>query len=131
MSKNPEPSLKYLKDHIVAEVVVTSVTTVDNTVSLPCVTEYVPKKGKSGENLEKSFIETIKITQSCKRCQQKAKVENNILTLKSVDCNSRCETCLKTKEVCNGCSLIGHQHINPCLRAYFHVLMKIRDVFVE
>ena len=46
-------------------------------------------------------------------------MENNILTLKSVDCNSRCEACLKTKEVCNGCSLISHQHISPCLRACF------------
>ena len=108
MSKNLEPSLEYLKDHIVTEVVVTSFTTLDNTVSLHRVTEYVPKKGNSGENLEKSFIETIKIIQSCERCQQKAKVENNILTLKSVDCNSRCEACLITKEVCNGCSLIGH-----------------------
>ena len=62
--------------------------TLDNTVSLPCVTEYVPKKGKSGENLEKSFKKTIKIIQSCESCQQKAKVENNILTLKSVYRNS-------------------------------------------
>ena len=119
VSKNPEPSLEYLKDHIVPEVVVTSVTTLDNTVSLPCVTEYVQKKGNSGENLEKSFIETIKIIQSCERCQQKAKVENNILNLKSGDCNNRCEACLITKEVCDGCNLIGHQHINQCLRACF------------
>ena len=77
------------------------------------------KKGKSGENLEKSFIETIKVIQSCERCQQKAKVENNILTLKGVDYNSQCEVYLKTKDVCNGRSLIGHQHINPCILACF------------
>ena len=76
MSKNPEPSLEYLKDHIVIEVVVTSVTTLDNTMSLHCVTEYVTKKGSSGENLEKSTTETIKIIQTCKRCQKKAKVKN-------------------------------------------------------
>ena len=86
-------------------------------MSLPCVTEYVPKKGKSGEKLEKYFIEIIKIIQSCECSQQKAK--NDLLTLKRVDCNSQCEACLKTKEVCNGCSLIGHQHISPCLRVCF------------
>ena len=56
VSKNLEPSLEYLKDHTVAEVIVTSFTTLDNTVSLHCVTEYVPKKGNSGENLEKYFM---------------------------------------------------------------------------
>ena len=67
VSKNPEPSLEY---HIVTEVVVTSVTTLDNTVSLPWVYfHYVSKKGNSGENLEKSLIETIKIIQSCELCQ--------------------------------------------------------------
>ena len=30
-------------------------------MSLPFVTEYVSKKGKSDENLEKSFIESIKM----------------------------------------------------------------------
>ena len=47
------------------------------------------------ESQVKSFVETIKIIQSCKCCQQKVKVENNILTLKSVDCNCQCEACLK------------------------------------
>ena len=61
LSKNPEPSLEYLKNNIITEVVVTSVTTLDNTASLSCGIEYVPKKGKLGGNTEKFFIETIKI----------------------------------------------------------------------
>ena len=36
VSKNPEPSLEYLKDQFVTEAVATSVTTLGNTVRLPC-----------------------------------------------------------------------------------------------
>lgn len=60
VSKNPQPSLDYLKDYIVREVVVTSVKTLVNTVTLPFVTGYETKKGESEENLENSFTELLK-----------------------------------------------------------------------
>lgn len=59
-SKNPQPSLDYLKDYIVTEVVVTSVKTLVNTVILPFITGYEPKKGESEENLANSFTELLK-----------------------------------------------------------------------
>ena len=60
VSKNPQPSLDYLKDYIVTKVVVTSVKPLVNTVILPFVTGYEPKEGESEENLENSFAELLK-----------------------------------------------------------------------
>ena len=36
---------EFLNEHIVTEVLVTSVTTLDNEVSMPCATNYMPKRG--------------------------------------------------------------------------------------
>ena len=44
VSKNLEPSFEYLKDQFVTEAVVTSVTTLGNTVSLPCNRVCAKKK---------------------------------------------------------------------------------------
>ena len=60
VSKNPKPSLDYLKDYIVTEVVVTSVKALVNTVILPFVAGYELKKGESEENLENSSTELFK-----------------------------------------------------------------------
>ena len=56
---NPTPSPEFLKNHLVTEVLVSSVTTLDNQTSMPTIAEYVPKTGKTGENLSASFLRNI------------------------------------------------------------------------
>ena len=100
---NPSPSPEFLKSHIVVEVVISNITSLDNDSSMPVIAEYVPKQGKSGDNLVKSFIENICLVQTCERCQTRAKTDEHILDAKNVNCNSSCVTCLSNKTVCESC----------------------------
>jgi hypothetical protein len=45
VKKNLVVTPEFLNEHIVTEVLVTSVTTLDNKVSMPCATNYMPKRG--------------------------------------------------------------------------------------
>lgn len=53
--QNPHPTPEFLKTNIVTEVLVSSVTTLDNSTSLPCAVNYVSKAGKSGEEMKSPF----------------------------------------------------------------------------
>ena len=61
--KNNEVTLEYLKEKIVTEVLMSSVTTLDNGVSMPCATEFPPNGGKTGEAMSASLLSTVKKSQ--------------------------------------------------------------------
>ena len=113
---NPSPSPEYLKSHIVTEVIISSITSLDNDSSMPCVAEYVPKAGKTGENLSKSFLGNIRTIQTCERCQTRVKTDDHILLVDENKCDSICERCLEIKSVCEECLAVGHEHYLPCHR---------------
>lgn len=54
--KNNEVTPEFLKEHIVTEVLTSLVTTLNNRVSMPCVTEFLPKGGKTREAMSASLL---------------------------------------------------------------------------
>ena len=65
---------KMLKTLIVTEAAVGSIATADKKLSLPVSVEYVPKVGRSAENLPSIFTKHVKILQMCDSCTSKTKV---------------------------------------------------------
>ena len=57
---------------------VSSVTTLDNSTSLPCAFNYV-KAGKSGEEMKSIFSSPCKTLQVCKRCLSTFACHDNVL----------------------------------------------------
>ena len=53
IEKNPKITPEFLQNHIVTEVAISSLTTLNNAISFPCSAEYVPKAGKTGEIVKK------------------------------------------------------------------------------
>ena len=117
IKKNPIPSPSMLKEHLVVEVVISSLTTLDNKISVPCITEYVPKSGKTGENLTKNFTNIIKTVQCCLACTQGASSDEHVYTYMDTGCSSLCQQCLDQGCICSDCQDIGHESIYPSLRA--------------
>ena len=115
--KNPSPNPEFLKNHIVTEAVISSVTTLKNKTSMPTIAEYVPKTGKTGANLTSSFMKNIILLQTCERCQKMTRDHEHIISDKDLNCHSTCNECLDQKQVCEDCLQIGHQYYLPCLRA--------------
>ena len=62
-----------MKDLIVTEAVVWSVTIIDDKLSLPISVEYTPELGKNGEKVEKMFKNHIKVIQMCRGCDEDVK----------------------------------------------------------
>ena len=58
VTKNPIVTPEFLNEHIVTEVSVTSVTTLNNEVSMLCATNYMPKGGKTGTAICDSLLST-------------------------------------------------------------------------
>ena len=89
VTKNPIVTPEFLNKHIVTKVSVTSVTTLDNEVSMPCATNYMPKGGKTGTAICDSLLSTIKILQVCEACVKRTVptehiIDNSIACKKSV-----------------------------------------------
>ena len=116
VKNNNPPDPEKLKDLIVTEAVVGSLTTLDNKVSLPVLVEYCPKAGKTGTNLTEKVKDHVKILQMCENCLAKTKVEN-LIVQNSAICKSFCETCFDEKHVCQPCKADGQVSIYPPLRA--------------
>ena len=57
--------------NVVTEANVSFISTVDNKVSMPVGVRFVPKTGKTGENMKKQFLEEISILRTCKQCLPK------------------------------------------------------------
>ena len=133
IEKNPKIMPEFLQNHIVTELVVSSVTTLDNAISFPCSAEYVPEAGKTGEIVKGKILSQIRALQMCSCCHEIIKVDNHIIEYSDV-CSSRCEQCVQIKDVCVACITQGHSSYVPCLRACMRCLEHdqkcIKRVFV-
>jgi hypothetical protein len=92
----------FSSEHIVTEVLISSVTTLCNKVSMPCVTEYVPKGGKTGVSISASLLSTIKTLQICESCVRRIVPVEHILKYTNI-CESHCDECLLKQSVCEEC----------------------------
>lgn len=116
--QNPHPTPEFLKTNIVTEVLVSSVTTLDNSTSLPCAVNYVSKAEKSGEEIKSLFSSQWKTLQVCKRCQSTFACHDNILGPGATqNCESSCDDCTRLKAVCTNCHESGQVSHLPSLRA--------------
>ena len=78
VKENKEPTSLFLNEHIITEVLVSSLTSLDNTCSIPCAVDYVTKAGKTREDMRKLFEHHCKMLQVCESCQDECPVTNNI-----------------------------------------------------
>lgn len=115
---NPKPSPEFLNRHIVSEVLVSSVTTLDNSVSLPCAVVYASKSGKSGEEMKRLLFSQCKMLQVCLPCQKIVSSSENTFGDEAVEvCKSLCESCIRQESVCAKCLAEGQVSHLPSLRA--------------
>ena len=56
---------------------------------------------------------TVKV---CERCLTKQSLQNHIVTHENAHCNSKCDTCLQMKAICQDCQRKGHVSYLPALR---------------
>ena len=113
---NPCPSPDFLKENIVTEALVSSLTSLDNFCSLPVAVDYTPQTGKTGPHMADIFQEHIKTLQACVSCQKKTPGKRHITTSHDSMCSSFCEECYESKKVCNTCTLLGQVSHVPSLR---------------
>lgn len=107
-----------LVKNIVCEAVVSSVTSLDNDVSLPIAVQYSSKNGKSGENIKKTFTDQIRFIQMCQNCVNRTEDVDMVFPKeKFILCESYCENCYNNGTVCDVCEVKGQTDINPALRA--------------
>ena len=97
---------KMLKELIVMEAIVGSITRLDNKVSFPVSVDYTPKVEKTGENMEEMFMKHVKLLQMCKFRTEETKASDLIIE----------ENCYKNKEFCAFCIGDGQTSIFPSAR---------------
>ena len=102
-----------LKEHAVTEVLVSSVTTLDNRVSMPCVTEFLPK-GKNWGSNERSLLSTIKTLRICENCLKRTASREHILNYTNT-CKSHCHACFTNTFMREQYENKGHTSHLPCL----------------
>ena len=118
VSHNPQISPDQLSGQIITEALVSSVTCLDNTCSLPCGVEYSAQSGKTGNEMESLFLNEIRVLQMCESCQKEAAASEHVLRPETASmCHSVCDTCLALKGVCNECEEKGHVSYIPSVRA--------------
>lgn len=117
VKSNPQPTTGFLKDNLVTEAIVSSVTSLDNKCSLPCAIEYATKAGKTAESCEEMFEKQVRILQTCEACQKRSLATKHILGHCYEQCQSFCETCFGMKDVCEECKAKGHVSYHPAIRA--------------
>ena len=129
-----EPVLEreVLLKKIVCEVVVSSVTSLDNPVCLPVAVHYASKIWISGDNIKCTYTEQI--SQICKKCISKTNDINLILQKdKYLVCKSYCTDCFNGETVRESFSIRGQTETNTCLRACDYCLQGnfccIRELF--
>ena len=74
VKKNPTPSPDCLKENIVTEAIVSSLTSLDNFCSLPVAVDYTTKSGKTGQTMSSYFEEHIKTLQICQNAKKYRKI---------------------------------------------------------
>ena len=110
------PDLKMLKELIMTEGIVGSITMFNNKVSLTVSVDYTPKAEKAGENMEEMFTKHLKISQMCKSCAEETKASDLIIEANLI-CESYCKNCYKNKELCAPCIEDG-QKLSFILQGY-------------
>ncbi len=113
---NPSPSADHLREHIVTEAIVSSLTSLDNFCSLPVAVDYTAQSGKTGEAMASYFEKHIKTLQLCESCQHEATHKRHIISCEETSCNSFCEECFEVKPVCDDCKSSGQVSYLPSLR---------------
>ena len=121
ITENPVPDPHFLDENIVTEALVSSITSLDNEVSLPCAVEYSAKKGKTGEAMFEMFTRQVKVVQLCMECVKKGKFNENIITDDGI-CTSSCKTCIDTNELCMKCKADGQIDIHPQFRRCYECI---------
>ena len=115
---NKEPSPEFLSNHIITEVLVSSVTSLDTCSSLPCAVDYGPKKGKTGDDMKSFFEHHCSLMQTCRYCQSLSSLNDTIVR---EECQTRydsiCTKCMDEGNVCSDCQREGQVNILPNLRA--------------
>ena len=102
---NPFINNKVLKNEIICQALVSSITTFDNSVSLPVSAEYSSKNGKTAANNKNILTNRIKVIQICENCQKRAKSNDLIFSEESIaKCVSDCNVCYNEKVVCERCT---------------------------
>ena len=102
----------------VFEVVVSSVTSLDNNICLPVAVHYAPKSGKSGDNVRCTFSQQIRLIHMCENCIRKTEGINLILQKNKYQvCQSYCTCSFNSETVCKRRSIKSQTEANPCLRA--------------
>jgi hypothetical protein len=117
VKKNPTPSPDHLKENIVTEAIVSSLTSLDNFCSLPIAIDYTTKSGKTGQTMSSYFEEHIKTLQVCQTCQEILEDRCHIFSSDQINCASFCNACYDSKTVCAECEAVGHISHVPSLRA--------------
>ena len=116
---NPNPTSDFLRSNVVTEANVSYISTLDNKVSMPVGVRFVPKSGKTGENMKKQFLEDITILQTCQRCLKNTESPEHVIANKEEvnHCQSKCEMCIEGRAVCQQCQLSQQPSHLPPLRA--------------
>ena len=94
-----------------------TVTTLDDTSSLPVAVEYQGKSGKDGTAMQALFKRQMKILQVCKSCKELSTSINQIFSDTVDSCTSYCDLCYTQGNVCESCTSLGHTSVYPQLRA--------------
>ena len=115
--KNPKPNTEFLKENLVTEAIVSSVTSLDNKCSLPCAVEYSAKSGKTAESCHSMFVEQVKILQTCESCQKMSSSSKHILGKCYERCQCFCRDCFDEGRVCEECRVNGQISHHPAMRA--------------
>ena len=125
-----------MKEHIVTEVLISSVTTLENEVSMPCVMEFLPKSGKTGRAMSASLLSTFKTgLEICAHCAERVPSKEHILSyIYTTTRESHCNDCLTNMSLCADDEEQGHTSHLPCSRACSNCLQRgelcVRLVFL-
>ncbi|KXJ09859.1 hypothetical protein AC249_AIPGENE20523 [Exaiptasia diaphana] len=115
VSDNTVPDPEEIKKNLVTSAEVTFMTSVDNSSTMSVGVHYHPKS-VSGAEMLSQIIAMGKTVQVCERCLNKQPAHNHIVTHETAQCNSKCESCLELKDVCQDCKEKGHLSFIPALR---------------
>ena len=118
IKKNQKPSPEHLRDNIITEAIVSSLTSLDNFCSLPVAVDYLTQSGKTVQTMSSLFGEHIKTLQVCQACQEKLPDRRHIISSNQIICTSFCHTCYDAKTVCPKCKVAGQVSYVPSL--YIH-----------
>jgi hypothetical protein len=124
---NPTPTAEELKKTIVKEANFNCIETLDGKFATPVGAFYLPSEVKAEDQLQQSVasIQCLKVCLSCLK-NRKMELEGAVLRGRG-HCQSSCETCISSEDVCAECSLKSHQFVNPLLRACNECLENDRE----